>query len=54
LSGVRVPLRDGVLQSTRWLFCQGMVGDNIGERARASIGMSIADRAVSEPFDKIR
>jgi hypothetical protein len=41
-------------QSTRRLFCQRVIGDNIGERARASIGMSIADRAVSEPFEKIR
>jgi len=51
---VRVLRRDEMQQSTRRLFCQGVIGDNIGERARASIGMSIADRAVSEPFDKIR
>ena len=36
-------------QSTRRLFCQGVIGDNIGERARASIGMSIADGTVSNP-----
>jgi len=54
LPGVRVLLRDGVLQSTRRLFCQGMLGDNIGEQACASIGMSIADRTVFEPFAQIR
>jgi hypothetical protein len=30
-----------------------MVGDNMGERAGASIGMSIADDTVFEPFDQI-
>ena len=48
--GARVPLRDEVLQSTRRLFCRRMVGDNIAERAGASIGMSIADGTVFEPF----
>jgi hypothetical protein len=41
-------------QSTRRLFCQRVIGDNIGERARASIGMSIADGTVSDSYDTTR